>query len=666
MKANTTAVISSPLGRDALKLRKFVMNDGLSRPFQIELEVVSEDFDLDFDKLLGAGMGVELTRPGNGKRHFHGLVSHISLAGHTARQAIYQISLRPWLWFLKHTSDCRIFQDKSVPEIVRQEVCKKKNFSDVENMLSGRYAKREYCVQYCESDFAFVSRLMEEEGIYYYFKHEQNKHTLVLCDSAKAHAAAQGYEKIAYRPQDKPANYHYEVLTEWRETREVVPGAHALASFDFEKPRQKLTGNSAAPAAHAQGALEVFDFPGGFKETDKGEALAQIRREQVQLPARRYLGAGNPQGVGVGNTFRLSAHRRDKLNREYLVVAAQTWLESNESEFGATKDAASYRYRSTLECIASDHRFGPPRVTPKARIRGPQTAIVVGPKSDEIHTDKYGRIKLKFHWDRHGSSDEKASCWVRVSQAAAGKGWGQVFIPRVGQEVVVGFIDGDPDCPLVTGQVYNADQMPPYELPKHQSRSTIKTHSTPGGSDANFNELRFEDKKGEEEIYLHAERDFNRVVENNDALKVGFEKKEQGNQTVDIYNNQTITVGASGCGEGSQTLTVWQDRKTTLRNGDDRLTLNKGDQSIKLDAGAQTVEAAKSITLKVGQNSITIDQSGITLKGIQIKIEGQAGVTVEGLKVAVTAETALDLSGLCASVDGNAALKMSAPIVKIN
>ena len=683
MNANSQVTLNSALPDADLKLRSLRMVDALSRPFEIELELVSPDFNLDFAKLLGTGMGVSITRPGGEVRHFHGLISHLEVVGASDRFAVYRASLRPWLWFLRQSVDSRIFQDKSVPAIVKTEVFKHRGFDAVDDQLTGTYAQRGYCVQYGESDFAFASRLLEDEGIYYYFRHEKSKHVLVLCDSAKAHRPAAQHDTIEYRPQSAPEIDTQQGMTEWRETRDVVPGVFAMSDYDFTKTRSRVSGRSSAPAKQQHAEFEHYEFPGGVMEPSDVQACATLRREALQGAQHRFAGRGNAFGVGVGHSFKLTRHRRDSLNAEYLVTGATHDLVSNEVEHGSSAAGPSFKLASTFAATTTAQTFRPPRVTEKPVMRGPQTAVVRGRAASEIHTDKFGRVKVKFFWDRQGPNDDKASCWVRVSQGSAGKNFGQMALPRVGEEVIVDFLHGDPDQPIVTGRVYNAEQMPPYELPTHRSRSTFKTRSTPNGGEDNFNELRFEDKSGEEEIYLHAERDFVRVVENNDSLKVGFDKKQDGNQDITIYNNQTVEVGASGCADGSQTVKVWKDRKTTLHNGDDslaitqgsrtvqiakddQLTLQSGSRTVKVEAGSHTIEAKVAITFKVGQNSITIDQSGITIKGLQIKVEGQTSVKIEGLQVGVQAKTALDLAGLCINVDSKALLSMKGALVKIN
>jgi type VI secretion system secreted protein VgrG len=688
MSANDQVIVTSPLGKDKLSLRKLNMRDALSTPFEIEVMLASADFDIDLDRLLGAGLGVEIKPHEGERRFFHGLVAHIELAGTAPRAAIFRATLRPWLWFLRHKKDCRIFQNETVPEILKH-VFKGNGFVDFSDRgLGGTYEKRDYCVQYCESDFDFVCRLMEDEGIYYHFTHEADRHKLILCDSMAAHSSASGYANTLYRPHQGTGHYQSEALFEWRETRAITSGAYALRDYDFEHPKANLEARARTPSKHARADFEVFEYPGSCAKAAQASAYAKLRLEALQVPYQRYSGAGNLRGVGVGHLITLAEHPRTGLNKEYLVIGAEHEVVSAEHELGSTADLSSCEFTTRYEAIDSKRVFRPARVTPRAAMPGPQTAVVVGPSGKELFADKYGRVKVAFPWDRYGHGDETSSCWIRVSQAWAGKQWGQFFLPRVGQEVIVDFLDGDPDRPIITGGVHNADQMPPYELPGNQTRSTIKTRSSPDGSDENFNELRFEDKKGAEEIYFHAERDFNRVVENNDTLKVGFQKKENGNQIVEIFNNQNLTIGNEEAGEGNQTISVWKDRATTIHTGDDTLKLAKGsqtaiidkdrtttlntgnetltvsqgnrkatvhgnddltvttgNQSVRIQAGAQTTEAMQSITFKVGQNSITIDQSGITIKALQIKLEAQTTLDLKGLLSTLKADALTTVKG---------------------
>jgi type VI secretion system secreted protein VgrG len=302
-------------------------------------------------------------------------------------------------------------------------------------------------------------------------------------------------------------------------------------------------------------------------------------------------------------------------------------------------------YQNSFTSIPASTNFRPSRITPKPMIHGIQTALVVGPSGEEIWTDKYGRVKVQFYWDREGKKDDKSSCWIRVGHPWSGKNWGAIHIPRIGQEVLVSHMEGDPDRPLITGMVYNAETMPPYGLPDNKTQSGIKTRSSKNGGSDNFNELRFEDKKDQEEVYFHAEKDFNRVVENNDSLKVGFDKKDDGNQSIEIFNNQDVKIGTSQSKDGSQTIQIWKNRSTELKMGNDDLHLDMGNQTTKLDLGQSQTEAMQSIELKVGQSSIRLDQMGVTIKGMMITIEGQMMTEVKGMMTQVIGNAMLQAQG---------------------
>ncbi len=666
MDANTRVAVTTqrPLG---LRLQALRMHDAVSQPYEMAVELAAEDPDLDYEALLGKELGVRLTQPDGRERHVHGLVAHIEAAGSQGRLALFRAAVRPALWFLHQAVDSRIFQNRSVPDIVIEGVLKACGIDAVENELSAQYAPRAYCVQYGESHFDFVNRLLEEEGIHYFFRHEARRHVLVLCDSTRAYHPLPGAGTVHYRPQSSARIASGgEGMTDWRERGEVVPRGVTLRDYDFRKPRMPVTGitRSAPP----QGLMfDQFEFPAGVQDRAAAEARAGLRREALQGGQRDFLGQANVFELGVGRAFRLSGHPRERLNQDYLVTGATHELTSGEVERGSMEQAPGFRWTSSIVARARRQGvFRPLRRTPRPVMRGPQTAVVTGPQGQEIHTDAYGRVKLLFHWDRGGPRDDGSSCWVRVAQGAAGRQWGQLWLPRVGDEVVVDFLDGDPDRPLVTGCVANAERMPPLELPAQRTRSTFKTRSTPDGGKDNFNELRFEDQRGAEEIYLHAERDFTRVVENDDQLRVGFDKRSPGNQSVAIFNDQTVEVGSAGCAGGSQRTTVWQDREVRVCHGDNRLRVEQGNSEVQVAAGTHTIEAAVAIVLRVGNNSITIDRQGIRLEGLQISASGDLGVKVQGLQVQVRSQTTLDLSGLCTTVEAQALTALQGALVLIN
>jgi type VI secretion system secreted protein VgrG len=657
------AAVTTPLGEDVLLLRRMTGTEALGRPFQLTLSLFSERGDLRFDDVLGQSFSVRMDLPGGGQRYFNGIVSHFSQSPGEGRYAHYQATLRPWFWFLTRTTDCRIYQNKNVPDIIR-EVFGRHEFAEFDDSgLSGTYRTWEYCVQYRETDFNFVSRLMEQEGIYYYFRHAEGRHTLVLCDSIGAHDVVEGYETIPYYPPDEQRRRQREQIHDWQLTCQVQPGAYELNDFDFTRPRTSLRVRSSAPHEHQLGGLEVYDYPGEYTQSQHGDAYARVRLEELHAEYERAYGSGNAAGLTVGALFTLENFPREDQNREYLILSTDYEIVSDEYE-SRMGFAAEARDPFACNFTAMDRRvpFRPTRITPKPLVQGPQTAVVVGAAGDEIHTDEYGRVKVHFHWDRHDESNENSSCWIRVSHPWAGKTWGTIAIPRIGQEVIVDFLEGDPDQPIITGRAYNAEQMPPYALPDNATQSGTKSRSSKGGDGTSFNELRFEDKKGQEEVYFHAEKDFNRVVENNDTLKVGFEKKGAGNQTIEVYNDQnetignsqTVKIGSAQAASGSQTVEVWKDqtvtvkvgnRDVTVEMGNDALKLKMGNRSVKLDLGKITEEALQSIELKVGQSSVKIDQMGVTIKGMMVKINGTVMTEVKGLMTKVEGSAMLNIGG---------------------
>jgi type VI secretion system secreted protein VgrG len=634
-QTNRMIGVTTPLGADTLLLRSMIGQEGLSTLFKLELDLLSENHQIKAEDILGQPATAWLVlQDGRGKRYFSGLVSRFEQTGapvdlgNYGHFSAYRATVVPWLWFLTRTSDCRIFQGKTVPEIV-MEVFRDAGFTDFTDRTTGSYRPWEYCVQYRETDFNFVSRLMEQEGIYYFFQHSNGKHELVLADSYNAHEPFSGYANVPYygmAASAMPSLREGCFVSDWSVATSVRSGRYAHKDFDFEKPRTDLSTAAGIVRSHARADFEIYDYPGFYLETGPGEDYARARIEEAQGDYERALGAGYADGLAAGYLFSLTQHPRSDQNREYLVISAVHRLTSDEFDTTNTPGAGGPIYRGSFTAMDSQKPFRPPRLTPKPVVQGPQTAIVVGKQGEEIWTDKYGRIKVKFHWDRSPERHENSSCWLRVATPWAGKNWGAVSIPRIGQEVVVQFLEGDPDRPLVIGSVYNAEQMPPYSLPGNQTRSGVKSRSSKGGGSSNFNELRFEDKKGAEDVYFHAEKDFHRVVEHNDDLKVG------NNQTAEIQQNRTETI-------------VKGNDKLTIEMGDRNVELKMGNETTKLSLGKSTTDAMQSIELKVGQSSIVIDQMGVTIKGMMIKIEGTIMTEVKGAMTTIEGSAMLRMNG---------------------
>lgn len=520
MASKQPVTIKTPLAEGDLLFRTMNGTEELGRPFVYELELLSPKEDIALDDVLGHEACVSLELPSGGKRFFHGYVTHFAQTGRRGDYAAYSVQLRPWLWFLTRTADCRIFQQKTVPDIIKA-VFREHGFSDFKDSLSGSYRTWEYCVQYRETDFNFVSRLMEQEGIYYYFKHEEGKHTLVLADSYGAHSALDGYAEIPYFPPSSTVREEH--VYDWHIAKSVQPGKYVLRAYDFRKPKANLEVNSVVSRSHAQAEYEVFDYPGEYFERSEGDVYARARIEELQTEYERVRGVCDVRGVCTGGLFKLTEYPRRDQNREYLVVWSRQSITLGDYESGGDE---GMQIKCTFNAMDSGTPYRVPRLTPKPVVQGPQTAMVVGPSGEEIWTDKFGRLTLQFHWDRYGKADENSSCWVRVAQVWAGANWGAMHIPRVGQEVIVDFIEGDPDQPMVTGCVYNADNMPPYGLPDNKTQSGLKSRSSKSGTGDNFNEIRFEDLKGSEEMYIHAEKDQNTVVENDQTIAVGRDRRE--------------------------------------------------------------------------------------------------------------------------------------------
>jgi len=589
-----------------LLFRHMAGQEELGRPFTYELEVESADEAISFSSVVGQAIAVHLELPGAGKRHFHGMVTSLAQIGWSERRAVYRATLQPSLWLLRRRAGCRIFQNQPVPQIVRT-VLSEYGFP-FQASLSGSYPPREYVVQYRETDFDFVSRLMEQEGIYYYFRHEAAKHTMVLADSAGAHQARAGYEEIPFYPPQQGERRERDHIERWQVCHQIESTAFSFRDYDFTKPRADLQVKRSGGGGRSP-ELEVYDYPGGYVQTGEGERYARTRLEESLARQERAEGAGNARGMGTGLLFTLREHPRKDQNREYLVVSSSYELAEPEQESGASRGEPVFRCQFTAQ--DSKTPFRPPRWTPRPLVQGPQTARVVGKAGEEIWTDKYGRVKVEFYWDRASPGDEGSSCWVRVAQAWSGGAWGAMHIPRIGQEVVVQFLEGDPDRPLIAGHLYEADHMPPYALPANQTRSGFKSRSTKGGGTDNANEIRFEDKKGDEQLYLQAEKNYDLLVKNDATNTVGHDETHAisndrhlsvGNDdTIDVKKNRTETVGGdeSISVTGSRTESVSKDESVSVAGG--RTGSVGKDESLSI-AGSRSVQVSKDETVDVSQN----------------------------------------------------------------
>lgn len=655
--------VETPLGKDALLLSAFSGVEEMSRLFRYQLELLSEKKDIAAKDIVSKNVTFHVEFPGGEKRYFNGVVNRFSYSGTGDRLSMYRAEVVPWLWFLTRTSDCRIFQNKTAPEIIEQ-IFKDLGFTDYDaSGISGNHPKWDYCVQYRETDFAFVSRLMEEEGIFYFFKHEQGKHTLMLGDKTSAYEDCK--DKEVQFAANLAAPESTDQIRSWEHQYEFKSGKWAHTDYNFETPSTSLLVDTKGIVPLPDSAkFEFYDFPGEYEKKSDGTSDVKLRMEEEEAGYDVVRGESICRSFTPGGKFTLKKHHNAaEQGKTYVLTAVQ-----HEAHVGATFTGGSEPsegvYRNSFMCIPSAVTFRPQRITPKPVVHGVHTAVVVGPSGEEIYTDKYGRIKVQFHWDREGKKDEKSSCWIRVSQPSAGKGWGMMMLPRIGQEVVVTYLEGDPDRPLITGVVYNADQMPAYTLPDEKTKSGFKSNSTPGGS--GFNEFRMDDTAGEEQIYIHGQYDMDTLIEhdertsigNDQSLTVGNDRMESiGNdhhlavasnvqQTVGsdlrltIGSNQDVDVGANRTENigGNLSLTVGGSVKQDVA-ADWSLTTN--DFHAKMGMGAAieatnihlkatnsiVLEAGVKLSLKVGGNFVDVSVAGVAINGTPVLVNsgGAAG-----------------------------------------
>ncbi|MDN5938201.1 MAG: type VI secretion system tip protein VgrG, partial [Salinisphaera sp.] len=625
--------LSTPLGPDVLVLRGMEGQEQLSAPFRLELDALSTDPAIDHKKLLGQNVTISLNLATGGKRYFNGFVSRFELHGYDGQFAHYRAVVVPWLWFLTRTSDCRIFQNKPIPTII-QEVFRENGFTDLQVALAGAYPPREYVTQYRETDFDFVSRLMEEEGIYYFFRHENGKHSLVLADATDAHQPCPGYARIPYYPPEAEQVLRDEdYVWDWRAYQQLRPGAFAQNDYDFVMPKKSLRTVANIARTHQFADFEMYDYPGGYTEKAVGDRYSKVRIEERQTDFAACQGQGNVRGLLAGGLCTLTNHPGREHNRQYLITAVTHHARSDAMETGRGRGEDSL-YRCDFSAIDAKTPFRPPLVTPKGVVRGPQTATVVGKVGEEIWTDRHGRVKVQFHWDRYGRSDQNSSCWVRVSHPWAGKGWGSVHIPRIGQEVIVDFLEGDPDAPIITGRVYNGINKHPFALPAKAMVSGVKTNSTPRGG--GYNEMSMDDTKGREKITIHGqynmdttvEHDQTNTVKNNQTIHVIADQSKtiDGNVTTRVGVNRNESIGAN------QTMTVTGN--TTINCvGKVKIV---GNGNVEIDGPSITLTATAQIKLAVGASSVTLTPASLEETAAMIKSNGTAMHDVQGGVVNIT------------------------------
>jgi type VI secretion system secreted protein VgrG len=717
-QANRALQVTTPLGDDALLVVGFRGTEELSSLFSFELSLIAENSTtVDFSKLVGHDISLSVATTAEGGasdwRYLSGICARFSQGNRNEEFTSYYAEVVPKVWLLTRRAQIRIFQQKSVPDILKEVL---KGF-DCDFQLRGHYEPREYCVQYRETDFDFASRLMEEEGIYYFFEHSKSGHKMIIADTPQSHSNVPGLTKVKYEVVEG-GQAQGDHIFEWRKTQELRAAKYALWDHSFQQPKQNLEAKESIMESVKAGTvthklkgqpndpLEIYDFPGGYavrfdginpsggaqserlqKILEDNKRTVKLRMEAEALPSLTIHGSSGCRNFVAGHKFTLERHF--DANGDYVLLSV-----THEASMGTPYRSGSISgdlvYSNIFTCIPSQLPYRPPRRTPKPFVHGVQNAIVTGPSGDEIFTDKYGRVKVQFYWDRAGKKDANSSCWLRVSTSWAGKQWGFIQIPRIGQEVIVAFVEGNPDEPVIVGSVWNPETMPTFTLPDSKTRSGIQSCSTKGGGAANFNEISFEDKKGSEQLYIHAEKNQDIVVENDktenvghdETIKIGNNRIETvvANETLTVNQNRTRNVGQNenvtvalmrthtvGVNEAVtigaaqevtigavQTNTIGADQINTIGNDQTNNIANNRNEDVgqdeqvnigqnrshsisendQLSVGKElSVTAGDSITLTTGKASITMKKDGtIIIKGKDITIEGSGEIDAKASK----------------------------------
>ncbi|EFH3229244.1 type VI secretion system tip protein VgrG, partial [Escherichia coli] len=571
----------------------FTYSIKLKTPDTLNLGYVSPAANLQLKPMVGKDLCVNIELDGGGKRYISGLVTAARVAGHQGRSVVYELRLEPWLKILTHTSDYKAFQNKNVVDIL-DEVLDEYPWP-VEKRLVENYPTRAWQVQYGETDFAFIQRLMQEWGIYWWFEHSENSHTLVLADAINVHKACADSPLVCY--YQKGLKLDKEFIHTITANESLRSGQWVLNDFDFMKPRSLLKSTVANPRETGLAEYEHYEWPGDYFTKSEGEMLTRIRMEEQRSPGSRVQGSGNIRTLMTGFTFTLENYPTAEVNREYLLVQTTLFIQDNAQHSGQEQH---FSYSTSFELHPTSEVYRPQRTLSKPHTKGPQSAIVTGPAGQEIWTDKYGRVKVQFGWDRYGKNDENSSCWVRVSYPWAGKGFGGIQIPRIGQEVLVDFKNGDPDLPIIVGRTYNQDTMPPWGLPGAATQSGFYSH-TIGGGPANANALRFEDKPGGEEVWLHAEKDQRIEVNNNESHWVG--------------NNRLKVI------DKTETAIIGEKRSLTVQTDD-----------ISLAGGDKTIQTVQNLRLAAGDSIIL--SCGKTI--LQMTSDGMFNITCKNFNITAT------------------------------
>jgi type VI secretion system secreted protein VgrG len=670
--------LKTPLGEDALLLIGFKGHEELSRLFRFELEMVSENDNVQATDVVGKNITFSVALADGSPRFFNGFISQFGAGEEEHDRRTYHAEVVPWLWFLSQTSDCRIFQNKTVPQIIEQ-LFGDLSFTDYELNLQQDHAPREYCVQYRESDYDFAARLMEEEGIFYYFRHEDGKHTLVLADHKGAYFDCK--ENSVDLPIDVGSRALPDHLTSWAHEFSFRPGRWAQTDYNFTTPSTSLMSQSkTVMRIPGLDKFEVYDYPGSFGDKGAGSALTKLRMEEVESAHDIVHGTALCKTFTPGGRFTIGNHpSSDEEGKSYVIRTIGH--EAHETVTYETRSSADFEYTNKFTCIPDSVVFRAPRKTTKPIVHGVQTAVVVGPPGEEIYTDEFGRVKVQFHWDREGKKDENSSCWVRVSQSHGGNGFGSINIPRMGEEVILSFLEGNPDRPIITGRVYHKESMPPYGLPDSKVICGMKSKTYKGSG---YNEYVMDDTPGGELIREHGQYDKDSTIEHDlrEHVMNNRSRDVAVNETVSIGSNQSISVGAdrSVSVGGKQTITVGADHSESIGANHDLTISAKQNTSIgssqkivvgatreasinaddllsvsgKLTIGAEgdiEISSGSKITLTVGGSSITIEDSKISIKSTTVLVEGDAKVETKSAMITAQATGNHEITGAMVKIN---------------
>jgi type VI secretion system secreted protein VgrG len=690
--------IDTPLGKDVLLLAGFDGTEAISSLFRFELRLLSENHNIVFEDIIGRNVTISVDLADGEKRYFNGIISSFSQGsggGDPERAphfSFYSAAMVPWFWLLTQTADSRIFQNLSVPDIV-EKIFTEKGFLDYRISLHESYEKRDYCVQYRETDFNYISRLLEDEGICYFFDHEDGKHTLVLADSPEDHKPCRTQESARY--QISTGGWLDEdVITSLEKRQKITPGKYTLNDYNFKMPSTDLKVGVASQQALGPGEFEIYDYPGEYEKRAGGERLTNLRMQEEETQITTIGGSSVCRAFTSGYRFELQGHYRDDMDKKAFVLSHVDHMSSEETSYMTGSGRSEFSYSNSFTCIPFDVPYRPPRITPKPVVEGVQTAIVVGPEGEEIYTDEYGygRVKVHFHWDREDRKGEERSCWIRVSQLWAGENWGAMYIPRIGHEVVVDFLEGDPDRPIITGRVYHGTNKTPYTLPDEKTKSTIKSKTTPGGK--THNELLMEDKNGKTQVVL-SNAYGHKITEDEESQSLTIEtrdkhtiKLDDKNKNISIKTTNAHTVAMDDTdtrGEGTISVLTTNGNRIEMDDKNEKMTAqttkghtllfddkNKKVELVTTDGhsavlsdGEQKISITSTkghyMTIDDSGDSITLEDSGgmhrfkldiggskliIATDSGSIDLEAPSGkISVKGMDVDIEATNELKIKG---------------------